>query len=140
MLAALAIVEGLGLAFLASLHFYWLFGGKWGFSEALPTRDNGIRVLNPTKAGTAFTGLALFFFSGYYLNLVLEGIQGPEWLLNYTGWGIALIFLARVIGDFKYVGFFKKVNHTPFALKDTRFFTPLCILLSVIAVFVQLAR
>ena len=39
--------------------------------------------------------------------------------------------LARAIGEFRLVGFFKTVKGSLFARMDTLFFSPLCVLLSL---------
>jgi len=44
---------------------------------------------------------------------------------------IAVVFLIRAMGDFKYVGFFKKVRNTRFAKLDMNFYSPLCVAVSV---------
>ncbi len=42
-----------------------------------------------------------------------------------------LLFLMRAVGDFNAVGFFKKIRSTAFAAYDTKYFSPLCVYLSV---------
>jgi len=42
-----------------------------------------------------------------------------------------LVLLARAVGDFKYVGFFKTVRASRFAVLDTWFYSPLCALLAL---------
>jgi hypothetical protein len=44
---------------------------------------------------------------------------------------LAAGLLARTVGDFKYVGLFKRVRGTPFARLDTLLYSPLCLLLSL---------
>ena len=46
---------------------------------------------------------------------------------------IGIIFLLRSIGDFKWVGLFKKVRDTEFGRSDTKYFVPLCLFLSLSA-------
>ncbi|TKI67695.1 DUF3995 domain-containing protein [Lysinibacillus mangiferihumi] len=48
----------------------------------------------------------------------------------------AVIFLIRAIGDFKYVGFFKKIKHSQFARNDTWLYSPLCLFISLVYLFV----
>jgi Protein of unknown function (DUF3995) len=45
---------------------------------------------------------------------------------------IGIIFFTRGAGDFRYVGFFKKIRHTPFGRNDTRFYSPLCFLIGML--------
>jgi hypothetical protein len=44
---------------------------------------------------------------------------------------LVAVFAIRALGDFKYVGFFKKVKNTDFAINDTKYFTPLCAFVAV---------
>jgi len=49
----------------------------------------------------------------------------------YAGWALAVMFAVRAIGDFKRVGFFKKIEGTVFATLDSRVYSPLYLVLSV---------
>jgi hypothetical protein len=44
---------------------------------------------------------------------------------------LALVLLLRAVGDFHYVGFFKRIRNTRFAKMDTLIYTPLCLALAV---------
>jgi hypothetical protein len=110
---AAAILSLLGL-----IHLYWAAGGTFGKSAAVPTA-NGKAVLHPTPWITIVVALGLFAMAA----LVFE----RQWL-----WPIAGVFLLRAIGDFRYVGFFKRLRDTRFATLDTRFYSPLCLLLAAL--------
>ena len=73
--------------------------------------------------------MALFFL---YKIGRFPGVEPfvPAWLSRYGLWLLAGVFLLRAIGDFRYVGFTKKVRATRFAQLDTRFYSPLCLLMS----------
>ena len=62
----------------------------------------------------------------------------PGWLLKYGLWIIAALFLLRAIGEFKYVGFFKKVNTTKFAKMDTKYYSPLCLFIAISGIILEL--
>lgn len=134
-----ALINGLVFLILSGLHFYWALGGKLAFGEALPKDITGRRVLNPTKFHSTVVALGLLLFSVCYL-LKLDVLHFPisTQVLSILGWTIAIIFLLRAIGDFRYVGFFKKIRNTDFAQQDTRYYSPLCVLLSANAVLVEL--
>ena len=128
------------LTILSAIHFHWAIGGQWGFDNALPVNENGSRVLNPGKTACAIVGLGLAGFACFYLfqtNII--DIAIPQWLLNIGGWGIPAIFIARAIGDFNYVGFFKKVKNTKFGKLDSAIYSPLCIAIGVIGLALQIA-
>lgn len=131
----LLLLLSLLLFALGFIHLYWVFGGKWGFENALPTTENGKRVLNPKKIDSALVGLGLCFFGLYYLlQLDFFKVELPNWMFTYLGWIIPAIFLLRAIGDFKYIGFFKKISKTDFGKRDTKFFSPLCLIMGLIGV------
>jgi hypothetical protein len=133
----LAVVLGT----LSLLHFYWSLGGKRGFDGALPKDASGRRVLNPGRASCAVVATGLLAFAGYYLVRVgLVPVRLPGWLLTYGTWGVAALFALRTLGDFGYVGLTKKIRHTNFARRDTRYYSPLCGLLALGAVLIGVLR
>lgn len=126
---------------LGLIHFNWVIGGKFGFSEALPTKESGERVLNPKKLDSAIVGIGLTEFGIFYLlKSGLVVFNSLEWLMKYGGWIIPSIFLLRAIGEFKYVGFFKTVKKTDFAKLDTKLFSPLCLAIAIIGITIQLLK
>ena len=120
------------LSLLGLLHLYWAYGGRWGFAEALPTNEQGERVLNPKKMDSTIVGIGLSIFAIYLLWYGdVVSLNLPWWVLEYGIWVIIIVFSLRAIGDFKYIGLFKKIRHTEFAGRDTRYYTPLCLWLSL---------
>jgi hypothetical protein len=123
---------------LSIIHFNWVRGGTWGFDNALPTNENGERILNPRKIDSLIVGLGLLGFSFFYLHLSdLLKIPILELISNYIKWIIPSIFLLRAIGDFRYMGLFKKVKNTAFGRFDTFYFTPLCIIVCMLGFIVS---
>lgn len=86
----------------------------------------------PSRFGTFIVAVGLFLFA--VLNMVFDGLVqvpiAPSYVV-YGMWTIAVIFLLRFIGDFKYVGISKRFRKSVFAKKDTYFFSPLCLFLFV---------
>ena len=124
---------------LGIIHFYWRFGGKWGLKEALPTKKNGEKAIDPPKIATAIVGVSLILFGLFYLmKTSLVNFQVPNWTITYGGWMIPSIFIIRAIGDFKYAGFFKKIKNTEFAKADLKWFSPLCLTIGIFGILIQL--
>ena len=48
-------------------------------------------------------------------------------------WALSLIFLLRAVGNLRSFGFFKTVKGTPFGQWDTWLYSPLCLLLALLA-------
>lgn len=123
---------------LSGLHFYWVTGGKWALDHAIPTLEDGKKMFAPGALATAVVGFGLLFFAMFYLiQSGLFSVQLPIWLLSALGWGVPSIFLLRSIGDFTYVGFFKRIKNTPFAQKDTQIYSPLCLAIGFVGLLVQ---
>ncbi|MEX0289037.1 MAG: DUF3995 domain-containing protein [Flavobacteriaceae bacterium] len=134
----LAFLEGSLFFLLSMLHFYWALGGKWGFLASLPTTKQGKTVLNPKKIDSTLVGLFLLAFTVFYFNLIFTFFHLPSQSNKYIGWSIALLFLIRAVGDFKYIGFFKKIKETAFAKMDQNYFSPLCLTIAIIALLLPL--
>lgn len=121
------------------LHFYWAFGGKWGFDKSIPVNEQGVKLFEPKALECAVVGFGLLLFVGYYLlkaNFI--EVPVPQWLMDYSGWVISAIFLIRAIGDFKYAGFFKRFKDTDFGRMDSKFYSPLCLLIGSIGIALEL--
>lgn len=128
------ILFGLGV-----IHFSWAIGYKSGFSASIPTKQNGERLFNPKKMDCAFVGIGMTAFGiFYFLASGLIGHNLPEWIVKYGSWIIPIVFLLRAIGEFKYVGFFKRVKGTDFSKWDTRLFSPLCFGIGIIGIVINL--
>jgi len=85
---------------LGSIHFYWLFGGKWGLEKVIPTKDNQMSTLSIPKFATLIVALVLLLFGLVYLvKSGLSNIQVPNWIMNYGYWIIPSIFILRAIED-----------------------------------------
>ena len=126
---------------LSLLHIYWGFVGKQVGDRMVPTNEKMERVLNPKPIDCFIVGMGLFSFC--FFVLARSGhinISLPKWLLNSGLWIIAGIFLLRAIGDFKYIGFFKRIKHSKFAKLDTQYFSPLCLLIALLAIIIEIYK
>ena len=103
--------------FLAAMHFYWAIAGVGGRSAAIPEID-GVPAFRPSKAATAAVGLALLGVAA----IVLLEVK----LLLACAAGVLIL---RAIGDFRLVGFFKRMRGSKFARMDTLLYSPLCLAL-----------
>jgi hypothetical protein len=142
------LVNTLIFVLLACLHVYWAWGGlgkspSQGMSQVVPEID-GKPAFQPGFVATmavAIGLLAFAFVSIWAIRPIYKGtspvVASPGWCV-YGNLAIAVIFLLRFVGDFNYVGLFKKVTHTRFARYDSRFYTPLCLLISLIAFYIYL--
>lgn len=142
MTTVIAIILFLIFLSISLIHFYWAFGGKWGIDSVLPSKEvNDTKELHPTILPTLIVAFGLFGF-GIFI-LVMSGLitfEIPQWLSKYGLWIIASIFTLRAIGDFNYVGFFKKIKQTKFGKNDTKYYSPLCLMIGILTIILELNR
>ena len=124
---------------LSALHLYWVLSGGFGLDAVVPTQHDR-PLFEPGTASTLLVAAALFLaalvsiWRGAFLQL------GPSWIPRVGIWVLAAIFALRAIGDFRYVGFFKRIRGTKFARNDTLYFSPLCMVISVLATWLALGH
>jgi hypothetical protein len=124
------------LGALALMHVYWALGGRVGKSVAVP-EINGRHAFVPSKVGTLTVAAALFFAGSVMAiagGLIIVGRY--RGLFRVLAFGLSATFIARAVGDFRLVGFFKRVRGTQFARLDTTVFAPLCLALGVAVLYV----
>ncbi len=122
---------------LAFIHFNWVMGSRWGLEAALPTKPGSGPAMLPGKLITAVVGIGLLSISMYYLG------RGLSWsfiesngVFDYVAYIIPGLFFLRSIGEFNYVGLFKKIKGTKFAEFDTKHYIPLCLSISILGFLV----
>ncbi|WP_108808565.1 DUF3995 domain-containing protein [Aquimarina spinulae] len=137
----LSIILCLIFVVLGGFHFYWLFGGVWGLRKVIPTKGNEKNTLAIPKFATLVVGLILVAFGLVYLiKSGFISVQFPNWITIYGYWFIPSIFILRAIGEFKYVGYFKKIKNTEFSKADSKIFSPLCLVIGIIGILIQLIK
>ncbi|QMV40271.1 DUF3995 domain-containing protein [Cohnella cholangitidis] len=138
MMGAIVLLTFAILLLISGLHFYWAFGGKWGGQAVIPSKIGGGALFRPRTAETV--GVAVIMLAVGLMLLAQSELINIEVPNQVTRWGClfcGFVFLIRAVGDFKYMGFAKKIKGTPFAANDTRFYSPLCVYLA--AVFAAVA-
>ena len=122
---------GVVLVLLAAIHLYWVAGGRWGRSGAVPEVD-GVSVFEPGPGPNIAVAALLLLAAA--LVTCCAGLWtlpvGPGWLARLGTWGVAAVMAARAVGDFRLFGLFKRVRGTEFARRDSRLYTPLCVALA----------
>ncbi len=126
-----AVVSVTLLILLAAVHLYWAGGGRAGKAAAIPER-NGRPVLKPGSFATMAVALALLVAAAIIATQAGFIFPGRFQAYSRICCGVlALIFLGRAVGDFRYVGFFKTVVGTRFARLDSTIFSPMSLVLAV---------
>ena len=136
MVTVIARIVAAALGALGLLHVYWALGGRAGESTAVPEL-NGQRAFVPSRGGTLVVAAALLFAA--MVTAIagrLIGVGGFGGVFRILAFGLSATFIARAVGDFRWVGFFKRVRGTRFALLDTAVFSPLCLLVGCAVFYV----
>ncbi|MGI4875406.1 MAG: DUF3995 domain-containing protein [Janthinobacterium lividum] len=125
----LAAFNTLTFLALALLHAYWALGGTAGLAASLPAHVDGRVVLQPSPGMVWLVAVVLLLLAG--LGAAQLGLGGlPPKARLVANAIVAAGLLLRTVGDFRYVGFTKVVQDTTFARLDTRYYSPLCLLLA----------
>lgn len=128
------------LAAIGILHIYWAFGGNWMAREAIPTNTDGTPLFAPGPAACFVVAIAALGAAALLATRLVPALSlGFPTVHAVFPWLLCGAFALRAVGEFKYCGLFKRVRGTLFARYDTRVFTPLCFVLSVLAGVIALA-
>lgn len=120
------ILSAIGL-----LHLYWAAGGRWGSAVSVPTKDGDV-LFEPSTFATLFVAALLFTAALIILGRVdVLACTSLRWLYVAGSWALTAVFTARVVGDFRWIGIFKRETSTDFAHWDTWLFVPLCALIAI---------
>ena len=137
LLTVLIAINTVIFLILSSLHFYWAFGGTLWYEDVLPTNSTGSKRMNPSVMATLIVAFGILLL--VFVTLGNQGIWDGHIKGKYFRYGALLIsitFFIRALGDFKFIGFFKTVKGTKFAINDIRFFSPLCVFIAVISLLI----
>ncbi len=119
-----------GLSF---LHAYWALGGRWGSAHAVPVVNGAAYDFAQPARHLDRLRLPRIRVDSRDGESGWVGTGSLRWLFDAGIWGLSLIFLARTVGDLRTFGFFKKIASTSFARWDTWLYTPLCLLIALLA-------
>jgi len=134
------LVIGLGLVVV--FHLYWAAGGRKGADAVIPRRpaeQGGEPLFHPSPIGTL--SVALFLLAVIGLGIVVQ--RGADITIPWRWLRLLLaacggVFVLRAIGEFRYVGFFKRVTGSRFAYWDTRLFSPFILLIGIACLVIAL--
>ncbi len=125
---------------IAILHLYWALGGHRGAQAAVPEHA-GKPLFVPGPVACLVVAALLSAAA------LVVGSAATDWLRPWLPrtWSVVatvlvgVAFSARAVGDFRWVGFFKRQRATAFARLDTRVYSPLCLALGTGSLLVALA-
>lgn len=125
----LSMILAIAFAVLAFVHIYWASDGDIGSLKVIPV-SNGRPVFIPGVAETLIVALILACFSLVALALGFYGLISADLqpYVKASALAIGVVLILRATGDFKYVGFFKRVRGSSFAKYDDWIYSPFCLL------------
>lgn len=133
------VLVAVAFAALGLLHLLWAAGWRSGTVATIPS-DGGKPLFQPSVFATLVVAALLFAAAAVVTGRIgLWGSALPRWPLAAGTWVLAAVFGARVVGDFRWVGLFKRASASDFAYWDTRLFVPLCALLAIGCAVVSMA-
>src|SRR4051812_4077428 len=115
MVTVVARMVAAAVAALGLLHVYWALGGRAARSAVTPAL-HGQAAFEPSTIGTLAVAGALLFAA--VVIAVAGGLFGTGrfgGIFKILAYGLSATFIARAVGDFHLVGFFKRVRGTAFA-------------------------
>lgn len=116
---------------LSLLHWSWLFRRGAGLAAVVP-EVGGRPAFEPGKVATAAVALLLLLAAAVCASQAgLWGLERSR-VSRLGVWALAVVFLLRALGDFRLVGFFKRVRGTRFARMDSWLYSPLCLVISAL--------
>ena len=121
---------------LAAIHAYWALGGRTGKLAAVPELNNRPAFV-PSTLATFAVAIALALCAvlvAASAGLVVS--SPPAAWVTWLAFLLALVLIARAVGDFRLVGFFKRVRGTAFARLDSTVYAPLCLVLGAAVFYV----
>jgi Protein of unknown function (DUF3995) len=119
------------LSGISMLHVYWGCGGRLGAGDVIPELEEQ-PLFRPGAAGTLVVAGLLACAAALVLAQAGVGPALVPPVISRCGtWAVAAALTARAIGEFNYVGFFKRQRGTRFARLDTVFFSPLALGLGI---------
>lgn len=130
MTAALPLALSAIFIVLAGWHFFMALAPSSEQGGAVPMAE-GKPLFKPSRAATVAVGIVLLGFAALVAatGAVIDlGIAPAP--LRWMSAALAAGLLGRAIGEFKYLGFFKRVKGSRFATLDTWVYSPLCLLLA----------
>ena len=130
--SVIIVIAAILLLFISCVHVYWASGGSWGSVAAVPEKSDGEALFKPKAVGTVVVALLLLVACA---ALLTEGevvdLLGRIGVSEAICIACAAVFFLRAVGDFNYIGFFKKIRLTAFGRNDTKFYSPMCLFLGI---------
>ena len=121
----ISILVATAFAGLALLHIYWALGGKLDTRKMIPV-VNGKPVFTPGAFGAFVVAMVLACFAAVALALGFCDIVAVDYqpYVKFPGFAVGGVLFLRAIGEFRYVGFFKRVRGSDFAKYDNWLYSP----------------
>ena len=129
--SVLPVAVSLAFVVLALWHARLALSPPSGESAAVPS-VSGTPLFAPSAGATWTVAVVLLMFACLVAATAgLVKVGTPQRILVWLSYALALGLAARAVGEFRYVGLFKRVKDSRFARLDTLVYSPLCLALAV---------
>lgn len=114
---------------IALLHIFLVLGFKFDIRNMVPV-VNDEPLFIPGPAGTFAVSIVLCCFApvSFIFGFPDRMPVGYLPLFKIAGYTIGIVLIIRSVGDFKYAGFFKRINGSNFAKYDYWLYSPFCLM------------
>ena len=122
----IGILLAVVFSIVGTFHVIWVFRGLPAV-PVVPVIPDG-PILRPSQLATLAVAAAL---AGAVLvvlaraDLILR--SAPRAITTLACAALGVVFVLRAMGDFRLMGFFKRIRDTDFAVWDTWLYSPLCL-------------
>lgn len=114
------------MGIISLLYLYWGLGGMWLTDKASPVVD-GKPLVRMSRMSALGAALGTFFIAAVPV-VSMRPLLRTCMLVLIMG-----AFAYRAVGDFRYFGFFKSTKDSAYSKWDTRVYSPVALLVSVLA-------
>src|SRR5437764_15411901 len=126
-----ALVVVIAFVALSAIHVYWALGGGMGKAAAVPELNSRPAFVPSARSTLA---VAVGLASCAVLVAASAGLvvsSSPAAWVTWLSFVLALVLIARAVGDFRLVGFFNLLRGTRFARLDGPVYPRLCLVISL---------
>jgi len=139
MIHLLSLVNAVALIIAAFVHIYWGLGGQLGLDHTIPVDQQGKKVFEFSRiASLAIAGGLIAISVLFLVKIGFISLGLPSWLVFYSLLAFSGIFIMRALGDFKYIGFTKKIKDTQYGHLDTKIYSPIFLIIGILSLIIVL--
>lgn len=123
---------------LSAVHYLWARQPRLLNTELVVPYSAGRPLFRPGQKSCRALSLLLLGMAAVLSVAGFRLIPSASKFFKSTAFFISTLFALRSVGDFRYIGFFKRKRKSKFARLDTALYSPLCALIAIGALLAAL--